>query len=171
QNGKLDTLKFLAKKAQTGGEEGGVGTCIGERLGCLMLHLAAEAGREDVVRYLAEGLWVDVDACTVRGMTALHYATKANRTAVVRELARLGADLEALNDCGQTPAQMTKDRLLHRLFQQYLGGNGTGGGGGSGGGPSLGLGPGVLVDRFHNPTGTRLVDYIAVLTADLVPEI
>lgn len=46
QHGHLETLRFLAGKAQTGGEEGGVGTCIGERVGCLMLHLAAEAGRE-----------------------------------------------------------------------------------------------------------------------------
>lgn len=37
---------------------------------------------------------------------------QANRTAVVRELARLGADLEARNDSGQVPAQLTKDRLV-----------------------------------------------------------
>lgn len=37
---------------------------------------------------------------------------QANRTAVIRELARLGADLEARNDCGQVPAQLTKDRLV-----------------------------------------------------------
>ncbi|CAM9932851.1 unnamed protein product, partial [Ectocarpus sp. 8 AP-2014] len=85
-----------------------------------MLHLAAEAGHDTIVHYLVEDLWVDVDEATVRGMTALHYAAKANRTAVVRELSRLGADLEAKNDAGQVPAQLTKDRLLRRLFQQYL---------------------------------------------------
>lgn len=37
---------------------------------------------------------------------------QANRTAVVRELSRLGADLEAKNDSGQVPAQLTKDRLV-----------------------------------------------------------
>ncbi|CAM9719498.1 unnamed protein product, partial [Choristocarpus tenellus] len=78
RHGRLETLRFLANKAQTGGEEGGIGTCVGERLGCLMLHLAAENGRENVVRYLADELWVDIDACTVRGMTALHYATKVH---------------------------------------------------------------------------------------------
>lgn len=31
---------------------------------------------------------------------------------MVRELARLGADLEARNDAGQTPAQLTRDRLV-----------------------------------------------------------
>lgn len=46
QHGHLETLKFLAAEAQTGGEEGGLGTCIGERVTSLMLHLAAEFGRE-----------------------------------------------------------------------------------------------------------------------------
>lgn len=46
KHGHLETLRFLAGKAQTGGEEGGVGTCIGERVTSLMLHLAAEFGRE-----------------------------------------------------------------------------------------------------------------------------
>lgn len=35
------------------------------------------SGADDaVVHYLVEDLWVDVDAATVRGMTALHYAAK-----------------------------------------------------------------------------------------------
>lgn len=60
QHGHLETLRFLAGKAQTGGEEGGVGTCIGERLGCLMLHLAAEAGREFSQSGVARGsIFVD----------------------------------------------------------------------------------------------------------------
>lgn len=40
---------------------------------------------------------------------------QANRTAVVRELSRLGADLEAKNDAGQVPAQLTKDRLVRAV--------------------------------------------------------
>ncbi|CBJ31220.1 conserved unknown protein [Ectocarpus siliculosus] len=163
QHGHLETLRFLAGKAQTGGEEGGVGTCIGERVGCLMLHLAAEAGHDTIVHYLVEDLWVDVDEATVRGMTALHYAAKANRTAVVRELSRLGADLEAKNDAGQVPAQLTKDRLLRRLFQQYLGGGGWGGAGSGAGG--------AMVDRFVSPSASRVVDYVAVMTVKLAPQL
>ena len=64
QHGHLETLRFLAGKAQTGGEEGGVGTCIGERLGCLMLHLAAEAGRECTIFFLLCFVCVWPSACT-----------------------------------------------------------------------------------------------------------
>ena len=96
-----------------------VGTCVGERLGSLMLHLAAEAGHAAMVRYLLSELWVDADALTVRAMSAAHYAAKANRVAVIRELAAAGADLLALNDNGQTPVQMTQDRIVRRLFDQF----------------------------------------------------
>ncbi|CAM9955688.1 unnamed protein product [Scytosiphon promiscuus] len=92
-------------------------------------------------------------------MTALHYAAKANRTAVIRELARLGADLEAKNDAGQVPAQLTKDRLLRRLFQQYLGGGSWGGA------------PGALMDRFVPASASRVVDYVAVMTVRLAPQL
>ena len=44
--GHLETLRSLATKTQTEGEEGGIGICIGERASSLMLHLAAEYGRE-----------------------------------------------------------------------------------------------------------------------------
>ena len=46
KHGHLETLKFLATKTQTDAEEGGLGICIGERASSLMLHLAAEYGRE-----------------------------------------------------------------------------------------------------------------------------
>ena len=53
-------------------------------------------------------------------MCAAHYAAKANRVAVIRELAAAGADLLALNDNGQTPVQMTQDsRIVRRLFDQF----------------------------------------------------
>lgn len=46
KHGHLETLKCLATKTQTDAEEGGLGICIGERASSLMLHLAAEYGRE-----------------------------------------------------------------------------------------------------------------------------
>lgn len=49
-------------------------------------------------------------------------SVKANRTAVIRELSRLGADLEARNDSGQVPAQLTKDRLASALARNKNGG-------------------------------------------------
>lgn len=49
-----------------------------------------------------------------------HLCSQANRTAVIRELARLGADLEAKNDAGQVPAQLTKDRLVSDPFLVFL---------------------------------------------------
>lgn len=77
QHGHLETLRFLAGKAQTGGEEGGVGTCIGERLGCLMLHLAAEAGREYTSLFFKAFMWPS--ACT----PSLIVAAEAKRRSFV----------------------------------------------------------------------------------------
>lgn len=49
-----------------------------------------------------------------RTLSAIGNTSQANRAAVVRELYQLGADLEARNDAGQVPAQLTKDRLVSR---------------------------------------------------------
>jgi hypothetical protein len=44
-SGDLPRLKFLVAKVQASE----VGTCIGERLSCLMLHLSSEMGNVDMV--------------------------------------------------------------------------------------------------------------------------
>ncbi|CAN0491792.1 unnamed protein product, partial [Phaeothamnion confervicola] len=89
-------------------------------------------------------------------MTALHYATKANRVAVIRELMQLGADVGALNDNDQAPPRLTKDRIVRRLFQQY-----------SGGGAAATAFQQLLRDGSAS-AATRVVDYVAVMTLVLV---
>jgi ankyrin repeat protein len=74
------------------------------------------------MKYLMNDLWVDANACTARGMTAVHYAAKANRVSSIRELAHAGAELDSYNDNGQVPAQMTKDRVIRRLFDKFSAG-------------------------------------------------
>lgn len=44
-----------------------------------LLFVRLRCPDEAIVRYLAEDLWVDVDAATVRGMTALHYSAKVTQ--------------------------------------------------------------------------------------------
>lgn len=48
---------------------------------------------------------------------------------------------------------------LRRLFQQYLGGSSWGGG------------AGAMVDRFVSPSASRVVDYVAVMTVKLAPQL
>lgn len=48
---------------------------------------------------------------------------------------------------------------LRRLFQQYLGGGAWGGG------------AGAMVDRFVSPSRSRVVDYVAVMTVKLAPQL
>lgn len=48
-------------------------------------------------------------------------SSQANRTAVIRELARLGADLEVKNDAGQVPSQLTRDRLVSGSSKNLMG--------------------------------------------------
>ena len=44
-----------------------------------LLFVRLRCSDEAIVRYLVEDLWVDVDAATMRGMTALHYAAKVTQ--------------------------------------------------------------------------------------------
>lgn len=148
RRGDVTHLKFLVAQMQ----KDVVGACVGERLGSLMLHLAAENGHTSMVRYLITDLWVDVNSSTSRGMTACHYASKANRLAVVRELAMAGADLMATNDIQQMPVQMTSDRVMKRLFLQYGAGSVTR----------------PLRDKTAN--GKRVVEYMCIMTLS-VPQV
>jgi Ankyrin repeats (3 copies) len=148
--GDVRLLTFLVGQVQ----KASVGTCVGERLGSLMLHLAAEAGHAEMVRYLVTELWVDCDACTIRAMTAAHYAAKANRVKVIRELAAAGADLLAQNDSGQIPVQMTQDRIVRRLFDQF--------------GASAGR---RLRDFAASARSQRVVDYMCLMTVAMAPQL
>ncbi|XP_063356569.1 diacylglycerol kinase iota isoform X2 [Pelmatolapia mariae] len=84
----------------------GVNLLVRDSGGCSALHLAAQSGHADLVRYiLQQGSKVLLDLTdTERGDTALHKAASGKQHAVCRLLVEAGASLEKTNFQGKTPA-------------------------------------------------------------------
>ncbi|KAL3977129.1 vomeronasal 2 receptor [Sarotherodon galilaeus] len=84
----------------------GVSLLVRDSGGCSALHLAAQSGHADLVRYiLQQGSKVLLDLTdTERGDTALHKAASGKQHAVCRLLVEAGASLEKTNYQGKTPA-------------------------------------------------------------------
>ncbi|XP_005747329.1 diacylglycerol kinase iota [Pundamilia nyererei] len=84
----------------------GVNLLVRDSGGCSALHLAAQSGHADLVRYiLQQGSKVLLDLTdTERGDTALHKAASGKQHAVCRLLVEGGASLEKTNFQGKTPA-------------------------------------------------------------------
>ncbi|CZR70159.1 uncharacterized protein PAC_20060 [Phialocephala subalpina] len=82
------------------------------------LHLAAQAGKEAVLRELVDG-GANIDAQNKDGNTALHLAAQAGEEAVLRELVDGGADIDVQNKDGNTAlhlaAQAGKEVVLREL--------------------------------------------------------
>jgi len=106
--GKLQVLQGIL------GEAPGLG--LGQGMSALCLHLAAERGHAEIIHYLVEELYIDVDISNIQGMTALHYAVRANKIGSVRELLRLGATPSLQNDQGKTPLKLCRDRFMQRIL-------------------------------------------------------
>ncbi|XP_005475931.2 diacylglycerol kinase iota isoform X3 [Oreochromis niloticus] len=85
----------------------GVSLLVRDSGGCSALHLAAQSGHADLVRYiLQQGSKVLLDLTdTERGDTALHKAASGKQHAVCRLLVEAGASLEKTNFQGKTPAE------------------------------------------------------------------
>ncbi|XP_039891617.1 diacylglycerol kinase iota isoform X2 [Simochromis diagramma] len=85
----------------------GVNLLVRDSGGCSALHLAAQSGHADLVRYiLQQGSKVLLDLTdTERGDTALHKAASGKQHAVCRLLVEGGASLEKTNFQGKTPAE------------------------------------------------------------------
>ena len=69
----------------------------------------------------------------------------------------MGRSGDFLSAFAVKPHRLSNEQL-RRLFQQYLGGGAWGGGG-------------AMVDRFVSPSGLRVVDYVAVMTVKLAPQL
>ncbi|XP_006780969.1 diacylglycerol kinase iota isoform X1 [Neolamprologus brichardi] len=84
----------------------GVNLLVRDSGGCSALHLAAQSGHADLVRYiLQQGSKVLLDLTdTERGDTALHKAASGKQHAVCRLLVEGGASLEKTNFQGKTAA-------------------------------------------------------------------
>uniref|UniRef100_A0A669CPQ2 Diacylglycerol kinase n=1 Tax=Oreochromis niloticus TaxID=8128 RepID=A0A669CPQ2_ORENI len=83
----------------------GVSLLVRDSGGCSALHLAAQSGHADLVRYiLQQGEKVYVKSISV-GDTALHKAASGKQHAVCRLLVEAGASLEKTNFQGKTPAE------------------------------------------------------------------
>ncbi|CAB3387265.1 Hypothetical predicted protein [Cloeon dipterum] len=68
------------------------------------LHLAAEYAGKEMCKWLMQKKVLDVNAKTESGETALHFALKAEKTDIAKDLVRSGADLKVKLDV---------DNLLH----------------------------------------------------------
>lgn len=75
------------------------------------LHLAAENGGDNVVRYLLENNIVDVNVENHNGSTPLHRAASRGRFHVVKTLIRFGASgVDLKNHAGERPIDLAKKR-------------------------------------------------------------
>ncbi|TYZ52545.1 hypothetical protein PybrP1_004121, partial [[Pythium] brassicae (nom. inval.)] len=73
------------------------------------LALAARAGRFDVVEALLD-YGVQVDVCTLRGESALHFAAGVAHREICRILVEKGCDIDARTNSGMTPLMVAAAR-------------------------------------------------------------
>ena len=65
------------------------------------------------------GLGTEVDAQTQKGGTALHAAATRRHVEAVKVLLELGADADARNSEGRTPAMHTTNTLIQQLLANH----------------------------------------------------
>jgi hypothetical protein len=87
------------------------GGSAGKTVGYQIFLEACILGRLKIVKLMTERGWVDVNARSARGRTALHYAARSGRLAVVERLIEVGADVSAKDDDGNS--------VLHVLQRLY----------------------------------------------------
>lgn len=103
-----------AVAALSGGLPGTVHAAAGDP----PLVAAAEAGETGAVRdLLAAG--ADIDAASVDGATALHWAVHRDLPALVRLLVDAGADVSATNRYGVQPIALAATNGSAVVLQQY----------------------------------------------------
>ncbi|XP_024140610.1 diacylglycerol kinase iota isoform X2 [Oryzias melastigma] len=101
-SGDLPTLSECVQR--------GVSLLVRDAEGCSALHIAAQNGHTDLVRYiLQQGSKVLLDLTDrEKGDTALHKAASEKQHAVCRLLVEAGASLEKTNFQGKTPADQAQ---------------------------------------------------------------
>ncbi|XP_078797949.1 diacylglycerol kinase iota isoform X5 [Oryzias latipes] len=102
-SGDLPTLSECVQR--------GVSLLVRDAEGCSALHIAAQNGHTDLVRYiLQQGSKVLLDLTDrEKGDTALHKAASEKQHAVCRLLVEAGASLEKTNFQGKTPADQAQE--------------------------------------------------------------
>jgi len=83
------------------------------------LHVAAHAGRKDVVQLLVKEAGMIVDEASQNGMRALHWAALEGQHEAVEELLELGADFQALDGKGRTVFAVA-GQSGHRALSEFL---------------------------------------------------
>ncbi|XP_072529141.1 ankyrin repeat domain-containing protein 16 [Salminus brasiliensis] len=100
RNGHLAVAKLLLEKHQASP------TAV-DILGTQPVHQASVTAQEEALRFLVQGLNVDVNArATKLELTALHYAAKEGHTSFIKTLLQLGADLHARDKKGRSALHM-----------------------------------------------------------------
>jgi len=88
--------------------------------GKMTLHLSAENGHENIVRFLLDS-GAETDASDGFGFTALHHAAKNGHTRVVAALLENGADVDATDHQGWTALHLAAkngyDDIIRLLIQ------------------------------------------------------
>lgn len=86
-----------------------------------LIHQAAATGHLKVVQFMVANLGVDVDFRSGFGRTALHEATQSRSKDVIEFLVQRGADIDALDDEGNTPLTLAcnDDFEIAKLLVQH----------------------------------------------------
>ncbi|MCB9762512.1 MAG: ankyrin repeat domain-containing protein [Alphaproteobacteria bacterium] len=85
----------------------GYARSVGMVLNDLRLHIPADRGHLEVVEALID-LGVPIDACDLRGRTALHHAARRGHVRVVAALLDAGAQLDPPDTNGLTPLELAE---------------------------------------------------------------
>ena len=113
-NAKFETVTVLHVAAYWG-DLGLVKDLIGKgadvnaksEAGFTVLHVVALSGNLDLVKYLVEEKNLDVNAKSESGWTVLHSAAGSGNLSLVKYLVENGANVNAKDDRGRTPANRT----------------------------------------------------------------
>lgn len=85
-----------------------------------LIHVAAKAGRIDVVRALIES-GANIHAKTKDGETTLHFAARAGNLEIVKLLVEKGCDCNAVNQHGETPLMIASSYTYSKKREAVVG--------------------------------------------------
>lgn len=88
----------------------GANPLLGDRLGRTALHFAAQLGRNPEVLRVLVRYGLDVSRSTADRLQPIHFAAHNPEPAIVEELVRLGADVNALDAYRWTPLMRAAER-------------------------------------------------------------
>ncbi|KAG8188361.1 hypothetical protein JTE90_019268 [Oedothorax gibbosus] len=93
-------LKYLISKGAIADEV--------DKLGKNVLHISAETGNLESIKYLIENSLIDINSQTTQGLTPLHFAYKENKVECVKLLLDLGSDTSISDRQNRTALEYSK---------------------------------------------------------------